>query len=131
MPSQAQQKNGKIRQVTVPCRNMRLPNKILPLIFVLSLLGCGKPVPPEKSAYIGEWQEKAMYLMITQDGSVRYRRLKGGVNVSVDAPLKGFSGNNFEAGIGPLSTTFIVSTPPYQDGEKWKMVVDDLELTKR
>ena len=71
-----------------------------------------------------------MYLLITRDGSVRYKRLQGGTTTSVQGPLKGFNGNNFEVGIGPLSTTFIVSKPPYEDGEKWKMVVDDLELTK-
>ncbi len=71
-----------------------------------------------------------MYLLITQDGSVRYKRLKGGVSTTIEGPLKGFDGNNFEAGVGPLATTFVVSKPPYQDGEKWKMVVDDVELTK-
>ena len=109
---------------------MKILRTIAPLLLILSLLGCGKPVPPEKSAYVGEWQEKTMYLLITQDGSVRYKRLKGGVSTTIEGPLKGFDGNNFEAGVGPLATTFVVSKPPYQDGEKWKMVVDDVELTK-
>ena len=47
--------------------------KIIKLLFLVavlgSLYGCGKPVPPEKAAYVGEWQEKTMYLLITQDGS--------------------------------------------------------------
>lgn len=109
---------------------MNTPRMIFAVIAALSLFGCGKPVPPEKSAYVGEWQEKTMYLLITQDGSVRYKRLKGGVTTSVEGPLKGFDGNNFEAGIGPLATTFMVSKPPYQDGDKWKMVVDDVELIR-
>ncbi len=71
-----------------------------------------------------------MYLLITQDGSVHYKRLKAGASTSVEGPLKGFDGNNFEVGIGPMSTTFIVSKPPYQEGGKWKMVVDGIELTK-
>lgn len=100
------------------------------LIIAVSLLGCGKSVPPEKSAYVGEWREKTVYLLITQDGSVRYKRQKGSSSTSVEAPLKGFDGNNFEAGVGPLATTFVVSKPPYQDGEQWKMVVDDVELTR-
>lgn len=99
------------------------------LIFVL-LAGCGIPVPPDKSAYVGEWQDKAMYLLITQDGSVRYRRLKGGANVSIDGPLKGFMGNDFEVGIGPMTTTFVVSRPPSQVGGKWMVVVDGVELQK-
>lgn len=99
-------------------------------IFALTLTGCGKPVPPEKSSYVGEWQEKAMYLVITQDGSVNYKRLNGGVTTSVSGPLKGFQGNNFEVGVGPMSTTFVVSKPPYQEGEQWKMVVDGVILTR-
>jgi len=98
--------------------------------MTIFLSACGKPVPPEKSAYVGEWREKVMYLLITQDGGVRYKRFKGGANVSVDGPLKQFDGDNFEVGIGPASTTFVVTRPPYQDGNEWKMVVDGVELTK-
>jgi hypothetical protein len=29
-----------------------------------------------------------------------------------------------------MATTFVVSKPPYQDGDHWKMVVDGVELTK-
>ena len=100
------------------------------LLPLLALVGCGKPVPPEKSAYVGEWQATTMYLLIAQDGSVRYKRIKGGASTSVDGPLKGFNGDNFEVGIGPMSTRFIVSKPPYQEGDSWKMVVDQVELTK-
>src|SRR5271169_832997 len=102
---------------------MKIPTTVVSLLVALSLLGCGKPVPPEKSAYVGEWREKTMYLLITQDASVSFKRLKSGASTSVEGPLKGFDGNNFEVGIGPMSTTFIVSKPPYQDGESWKMVV--------
>ncbi len=91
-------------------------NKILALsLLALLLFGCAKPVPPEKSAYVGEWQEKTMYLLITKDGSVRYKRLKSVVTTSIDGPLKGFSGDNFEVGVGPMSTMFVVSKPPYQE----------------
>jgi hypothetical protein len=109
---------------------MKLVKLSVALALVASLLGCGKPVPPERVAYVGEWQEKTMYLLITQDGSVRYKRLKGGGTTSVEGPLKGFTGNNFEVGLGPMATTFVVSKPPYQDGDKWKMVVDEVELVK-
>ena len=33
-------------------------------------------------------------------------------------------------GIGPMSTMFTVSKPPYHDGRDWKMVVDGVELTR-
>ena len=109
---------------------MKVIRLLLLLALVVSMVGCGKPVPPEKSTYVGEWQEKTMYLLITQDGSVKYKRLKGGVSTSVEGPLKGFNGNNFEVGIGPMTTTFVVSKAPYQEGDKWKMVVDEVELVK-
>ena len=96
----------------------------------MSLFGCGQPVPPDKVAYVGEWQERTMYLLITQDGSVRYKRLKAGATTSIEGPLKGFEGDDFVVGVGPINTTFDVSRPPYQDGESWKMVVDGLELTR-
>jgi hypothetical protein len=94
------------------------------------LCGCGQPVPQDKLAYVGEWQTKTMYLLITADGSVRYKRLRGGATTSVEGPLKGFDGDHFEVGIGPLSTKFVVSKPPYQEDGAWKMVVDGVELTR-
>ena len=109
---------------------MKFTRLLVLLALLGSLAGCGKPVPAEKSAYVGEWQTKTMYLLITQDGSVRYKRLKGGASTSVEGPLKGFTGNDFEVGVGPMATTFVVSKPPYQDGERWKMVVDGVELVK-
>ena len=109
---------------------MRKLTMCLALLLATSLLGCAKPVPPEKAAYIGEWQEKTMYLLFTEDGSVRYKRLKSGATSSVEGPLKSFFGDDFEVGIGPMSTTFVVSKPPCQDEGKWKMVVDGVALTK-
>lgn len=102
---------------------------IFPLLTFF-ILGCGKPVPPEKSTYVGEWQEENMYLLLTQDGSVEYKRIIGSTTKSIEGPIKGFDGNNFEVGIGPMSTVFVVSKPPFQEGENWKMVVDGVELTK-
>ena len=109
---------------------MKTTKRVIPLLIALSLIGCGIPVPPEKSAYVGEWQEKTMYLLITQDGSVRYKRLKGGATTSIEGPLKSFDGNNFAVGIGPMSSMFVVDKPPYQDGQTWKMMVDGVELTR-
>ena len=71
-----------------------------------------------------------MYLLITQAGSVSYKRLQRGTTTSVDAPLKRFVGDDVEVGIGPMSTTFLVSKAPYQVGKTWKVVVDGVELTK-
>lgn len=109
---------------------MKLKTLLLPVCLVASLAGCAKPVPQEKSAYVGEWQEKTMYLLITQDGTVSYKRLKNGASTSIDGPLKKFDGNDVEVGLGPMATTFVVSKPPYQENGQWKMVVDGQELIK-
>jgi hypothetical protein len=113
-----------------PKRPMKMRSLLMILVLLASLAGCGVPVPADKAAFVGEWQSPVMYLLITQDGSVRYKRLQGGASKEIEGPLKGFSGDNFDVGIGPMKTTFVVSKPPHQDGEKWKMTVDDVELTK-
>ena len=110
--------------------NLRPP--VFVLFLTLVLAGCGKPVPPEKADYVGEWSSLEMYLLITPDGSVRYRRLRGGMETSISGPLQGFEGDNFIVGLPLrwLSTTFVVSTPPRNENGTWKIVVDGVELTR-
>src|SRR5262245_53070300 len=60
---------------------------ILAALFVLA--GCGVPVPPEKLDYVGEWRSPQMAVLITQDGSLRYKRVEGSTTKSIEAPLKG------------------------------------------
>ena len=100
------------------------------IIIALIFISCAKPVPPEKINYVGEWQSKEMYLLILQDGSVKYKRLKGGGTTEVTGPIKEFQGDNFVVGVAFIKTTFVVSRPPYQENDVWKMVVDGVELTK-
>ena len=91
---------------------MKLAQSMVSLLLALSLFGCGKPVPVEKAAYVGEWQDKTMYLLITQDGSVRYKRLNAGVTTSINGPLSKFDGDNLEVGIWPMSKIFVDSKHP-------------------
>lgn len=101
------------------------------IFFVLILiLSCSKPLPPEKNNYVGEWRGMGMYLLILQDGSVKYERVKGGGNVSINAPLKAFDGDDFIVGVAFMTTTFDVTVPPHEVGGVWKMVVDGVELTR-
>jgi hypothetical protein len=107
----------------------------LALVFIaavaLLLSACSEPLSKDRLAYAGEWQAPQVYLLITPDGRVEYKRQREGGNVSIEAPIKNFEGDNFVVGVGPFTTTFVVSQPPRQgeDG-KWKMTVDGVELTR-
>jgi hypothetical protein len=109
---------------------MGISRSVASAVLVVALAGCAKPIPPERAAFVGVWEADSMYVVITQDGSVHYKRQKDGRTTSVDGPLKAFDGNDFEVGIGPLSTRFVVNEPPHQEKGRWKMVVDGVELTK-
>lgn len=111
--------------------NMETTKALVVAGLLSVLVACSKPVPPEKSAYVGDWQGLGMKLLILQDGSVRYERLKSGATTSVSGPLKEFKGDDFVVGVGPITTTFVVSSPPQRDGDRWKMVVDGVALTRR
>src|SRR5262245_48368289 len=100
------------------------------LAMVCGLVACAQPLPPEKAAYVGEWKARDMYLLITSDGRLSYRRQKGAASTSIDLPLQKFDGDNFRVGVGPFGTTFVVTRPPYREGKYWKMVVDGVELIK-
>ena len=105
--------------------------KLALLVFLALLLAaCGIEVPPEKSAYIGQWEADGMTLLITQDGSVSYKRFKKGASTKIDAPLKAFNGDDFDVGVGPMTTTFKVSSPPREIDGSWRMTVDGVELTR-
>jgi hypothetical protein len=110
---------------------MRIIKGLIAVLFALALVACTKPLPADKAAYAGEWHGAGMTLLITQDGSVKYTRVDGNANKSIDGPLKEFEGNNFSVGVGPLATTFIVSAAPHPDGSTWKMTVDTIELTRK
>jgi hypothetical protein len=101
----------------------------LPIAAVLS--ACAQPVPPDKSNYVGEWASPNMALRITQDGNVRYARTKDGVNKTMNGPMKGFEGDSFVVGIGPMTSTFTVTAAPHKEGGTWRMTVDGVEMTRK
>lgn len=100
-----------------------------PMVAALLLAACANPLPADKSAYVGDWHANGFFLTITQDGHVHYRRT-GAVNKTINAPLKRFEGNDFVVGVGPVTTTFVVSVLPHQEQDVWKMTVDGVELRK-
>ena len=99
--------------------------------IALLLAACGEPVPKARLAYVGEWHAEKMQLVITQDGFVNYVRRSEHGKTTVNAPIQRFDGDHFVVGIGPFSTTFVVSKPPHLDGAAWKMTVDGVELVRR
>jgi hypothetical protein len=111
-------------------KDINLKGIVSTILLVLFLSGCGIPVPEEKSDYVGAWESREMSLLILQDGSVEYKRLKKGGTVSVTGPIQEFQGDDFVVGIAFLKTTFEVSQPPYEENGEWKMVVDGVKLVK-
>ena len=109
---------------------MRTRTTIAVMAWALLLAACGVAVPADKADYVGQWDAEGMSLLITRDGSIRYLRLRKGARTSIDGPLKGFAGNDFEVGIGPMTTTFKVSAPPHRVGDEWRMTVDGVELVR-
>jgi hypothetical protein len=97
-------------------------------IFFLS--GCGIPVPEDKRDYIGLWEAPNMSLLITQDGLVKYERIKRGASTKISGPIKEFQGDDFVVGLWFIKTTFRVNRRPYQEGSQLKMVVDGVELIR-
>ena len=104
--------------------------RLMPLLLASALAACGIPVPPDKSAYVGEWRAPQMAMQITQDGHVNYKRQEGSTSTAVSGPLQEFVGDSFKVGVGPLTTTFNVSAPPHVDGGKTVMTVDGVQLEK-
>lgn len=109
---------------------MRLLKTLLCTAAVTLLAACGQPVPADKAAYVGEWKGPSVSLVIEQSGRVDYKNTASGMSKSIDAPIKAFNGNDFEVGVGPMSTVFKVSAPPHEVDGKWKMTVDGVELTR-
>ena len=102
------------------------------LAAALLAAACGQPVPADKAAYVGRWVSEAppMTLLILQEGRVEYERKEGSSSTSIQAPIQGFLGNDFEVGLGFMNTRFVVSEPPHQEDGVWKMTVDGVVLTR-
>lgn len=112
---------------------MKFRNLALSGLLAITLIGCAKPLPADKISYAGTWNsvDNRVHLTITPEGRVEYNNVQPGKSSSVSAPIKSFNGDNFDAGIGPLSTEFKVNQPPKQDEQgNWFMIVDGHTLAK-
>ena len=109
---------------------MRAVRSTLVAFAMLLLVACAKPLPSDKSNYAGEWHGGPIALLITPDGRAVYVRKEGGMSKKIEAPVKEFHGDNFVLGVGFMSTEFVVSKAPHEEGGEWKMTVDGVELTR-
>lgn len=102
------------------------------LLLLLALAGCSTPLPPERADYAGLWRTTDTRLLITPQGRVEYVQSRGnGFRKSIKAPLKRFDGDSFVVGLGPVSTTFVVSRGPQRGADgRWTMTVDGVEYVR-
>ncbi len=101
------------------------------LVAAVLLAGCADPLPADKLDYAGDWRAPGMSLLILEDGSVAYERIRSGASTSINGPLKEFDGDDFVVGLWVFTTTFDVTEPPHQVNGEWQMVVDGVRLTKQ
>ncbi|TDR40101.1 hypothetical protein DFR29_114153 [Tahibacter aquaticus] len=105
--------------------------RLLSIVLVALLSACSAPLPPERADYAGLWRAGDTTILITPTGRVEYVVRRGnGFSKSIKAPLQRFEGDSFVVGLGPMSTTFIVTQPPHRDQGVWKMTVDGVELVR-
>ncbi len=107
-----------------------LSSLVLATSLFTSTAAWADPVPADKMNYVGNWQGKDMQLSLSNEGKIDYKRGRPNDQVDLSIDLKGFKGNNFEAGVAFVRTTFVVSKPPHREGGQWKMTVDGVELTR-
>ena len=104
-------------------------------IFLLLVVlgGCIKdslPLPEDKQSYAGHWSNSNITLKISMDGEVNYKKKEGGRETSINDYITAFDKDNFIVGIWFLTTTFEVQKAPFQEGERWAIVVDGNKLYK-
>ncbi|PZO10110.1 MAG: hypothetical protein DCF27_03465 [Lysobacteraceae bacterium] len=101
------------------------------LLLLLAVAACTQPLPVDKRDYIGHWQGEGVRLVVQADGQASYERVKDRRRTSINGPTHSFTTHGFKIGIGPLSASFKVRSPPTQIDGKWRMTVDGVVLTRR
>ena len=100
-------------------------------------------MPADKQDYVGDWRGQSgnfsMTLSIAPDGTVNYERKEGTTgSISIsnsksisNGKISKFEGNDFEVKAFVVTTTFKVEKAPYRDGNRWKMVVEGVEVSRK
>ena len=81
--------------------------------------------------FVGAWKAIGMDMVITEDGSFHYKRFKSGWRKEINGTFKEFKGNTFIVNaLWVFPVTFKINEPPHKSGNKWKMRIDGVELTR-
>lgn len=108
--------------------------KALPRIALLLLLAllaaCAEPVPEDYRDYVGHWRGDGMRLVIRADGHADYDRVQDRSHVSIEGNAHSFHAKGFRIGVGPFSADFEVQRRPHLQDGRWRMTVDEIELTR-
>lgn len=91
-----------------------------------------QPVPPPASLseIVGTWQGDTVRLVIDADGMMAHENNEGGTNTRFNAPVLAWTDGSFTAGIGPITQTFVIDSPPVQVGDRWTMTINNNALTR-
>lgn len=112
---------------------MRLTRLIMLAALAGALMGCtGVPLPPDKAEYAGQWAGPEMWLMVSPEGQVAYKRIKDRGTVTINGPISRYEGHDFVVGAWVVTSTFVVERTPWEDEDGvWRMTVDGVELTRQ
>lgn len=106
-------------------------NRFFPVVATLALVaGCTKPVPPEHSAYVGEWRGEKMALIVEADGNVIFKHVEGAESTSLNDPIREFAGDDLVVGFWPFLTTIDVTAAPREENGVWRMAIEGVALEK-
>jgi hypothetical protein len=90
----------------------------------------GIPLPADKKNYVGKWTNTTITLEISLEGDVKYKKEEGSRKTTINGPIKEFDKDNFVVGFWFMTSTFEVQKTPFQEGERWAMVVNGTKLYK-
>jgi hypothetical protein len=85
----------------------------------------GGVIPSDRGEYAGARTAPNHILTIDASGNIHYERHEGGTNVTLDVPIRKFTGDDFLAGALFWTTTFHVTAPPHREGDVWRTTSDD------
>lgn len=109
---------------------MKQPAILLSILCAVIIGSCSSfEIPAEKNDYIGTWTGPSVFLQITPEAKLNYKKQEGSSTTSLNVPITSFEGDNFTAGVMGMETTFVVSQPPTLENNGMVfMVVDGNKL---